>query len=1559
MALTYIEALNRDGVPISIALPNKSDFAHETHEPDAKFRRKSELRSAARNFLSYLRFFQEIEASCEKHENARATFLDGFDARAGHASRPNSATISFDDLLANTHVVEATFFLEQEVRNPHFYQTIFPIKRLHFDELKTDQRLNEFFENVLGQLNVQGMKTLDARDVKEVVLGEFLENVKVHAKTTQEAFVAAHVRPPPTSKVRRRNFYEPTYEQEDAYFIWRSQSRALQAEENDYSIEVVVADAGVGVAQTLAENFREAHNNRVGTDNRILSYAFERWSTSKGTSLRRGTRGLYRLRRIAQKYNGMISLRSCNGYAGRDLAGANVDRELTSETIQPFFPGTVCFFHSSTSQRNPDIWRPTLSVPQSLELFLHQMGPIRKEGLEDTQFWALQSELSNPDNKDKGAILVFGSDPEGDGQLFDILIQLSEMRHPQLMTVMGLPGGKEKISSTVESVNLELEKLHKGNLGSTTVYDYFLVVGEAPNDFFWIGPDPIKRELLERLLYEPDYQLDRSALLEIVGDRENLDNLIRDVSDDAQLFAITKSGGTKLRLTPNDIAISIPDQLQETVSKLFSQIGSSVTITPSLLPIKRWVEVSEIRSFIDRYLSAISFALAEQFQRNFGQRRSRTQTLAFVHDETLTDNQVRVLSNSIGATRTARILNTSFTERVLDKGGNQPSAAVVFSAVLRSGKTTRQMIKRAIQGGGEPLCVLAAVDGREVAGDPIRVWGRAIPVYSVSFDSPFDISKIRHPEIRKNYISPNDYQPEEKSETWPPEIPGQRLLPEIATNKAIQFAHVGRGTGRHFASYFVPGKLRDSNLVVEALNTSVQEIIDEIIQNQTTECEWAFVENISGGTQSEFMISGLLHNDVMDKADDLKFVADIAGSPKWYNQKGYESSTSGLYRKNVVFFDWGSLTGATLKRLIQIASGEGVNTINIVTLFTQMQRSDADWYRSIVRVRGEGHDIPTKIKSLFFVPQKAFSESECPQCKRLGKLHADGNFMEANLLSSVNVPDDSKYRIVRRVDLSEAGTDPFFDDPENLEIVLTIRQLMYVAENSTQHRLLLLEKIESVFECMQGDDTREKKWASAFVHFLGSESFWTSTSFTKTGALQSAISKLLARTIQTPKVSPETRVLAINLLRDISKRYFIKEFSNFLKSVENPAEFDALLFGLATIFQRDFHAISEDFKKTTERIVRRSTAFVANETDRLNVSVRENILSCMDFIERSVRTASNVAEAQSGSKLAAWSKLQSKLTGGYLNHHYQVDPRLGFNREKLTLNELQFQQAISLLDQDMRDQFKMRLGFAFSQVASNWRYFARFLEEEVLPSLVPFENEIISYEGNRVFGGQSNAEFVSSLLAHFIKRRDIREHQLLISAERAADLATVTAADLRRFQLELEAIRGALVEPGTQKDVFSSTSPKRPPSSLIQMLKKCPCNAAPVLNDALMRFEQQAYDNPNWPGLQISSDLRAADGQNVFCSVELFEEVIAELFKNTRNTEASSVHVNVNVFQSRDPADMLRVEVSNWPSREAQPMHEGTGLRLLRRNLDFYGGRVLIERPDQGRFVASIDLLRS
>ena len=226
-----------------------------------------------------------------------------------------------------------------------------------FDPLSENNPRNwdRFATHILSYYadNLSGLRTTDAKFIMNTVLNELVENVHRHAPEKDaekkplcnpHALVGGVVFHPETylRKAFRVSHLRPCL-QETWQFLAKSRTPLIR---------LSVGDSGRGIPEVLSCSFEDDHfdydipadKDETLTDvQRVLFWSLCRWSTSEPEKAlsKRGTRGLWLVRRVVRSYRGWIAVRASDSVIAwsYDLGGNEIPAWAGSPRMK-YIPGT-------------------------------------------------------------------------------------------------------------------------------------------------------------------------------------------------------------------------------------------------------------------------------------------------------------------------------------------------------------------------------------------------------------------------------------------------------------------------------------------------------------------------------------------------------------------------------------------------------------------------------------------------------------------------------------------------------------------------------------------------------------------------------------------------------------------------------------------------------------------------------------------------------------------------------------------------------------------------------------------------------------------------------------------------------------------------------------------------------------------------------------------------------------------------------------------------------------------------------------------------------------------
>lgn len=506
---------------------------------------------------------------------------------------------------------------DTEPLHPHTFLRWIPVN-IGADTMRAEaETLSEKAGKVMSQSHKDRtvLKNFDADTLVHVIFHELFQNVQMHAglgvthclvgiwarKTGQLVVADDYV-------ADDRRFYEQ----------WvKKHSFPL--------VDVAVGDSGVGILQTLRPAIEKENGRLEGVpteiasqpdyaDRRLLFWSMARWSSSASENepAKRGTRGLYRVKRLARSYQALLTIRSGTVLAGWDWGGLDQPRAVHSQG-RSWVPGTLVQMRFVSQDHGTKPTVSTSSQPANMEyLFGH---PLNLAGHVQSSDWGhLRDLLSrrDPGGRHRCVIVPIGSLPHETERrktaLAQLLDALRPMANPGALVLLAMGLSPKELSIHVDSFNQQLtedeEQLR------------WAVKTEHPSNPFWVldrdlrvhwaGVCAWELPLLRQILpmsaefWANDGPLTQPVDAAAIKTRE--DRALSDYRQHADQFVITEDRSPAARFTPGDIsreviekcALRLHDSLTQDPRRLNKgHVKDGLFLSPSLQLTQGWIDVAK------------------------------------------------------------------------------------------------------------------------------------------------------------------------------------------------------------------------------------------------------------------------------------------------------------------------------------------------------------------------------------------------------------------------------------------------------------------------------------------------------------------------------------------------------------------------------------------------------------------------------------------------------------------------------------------------------------------------------------------------------------------------------------------------------------------------------------------------------------------------------------------------------------------------------------------------------------------------------------------------------
>lgn len=1132
-----VESAVKVGIRITAALPlvrlskgEKEFLDQQKFHSEENFKSKQTLfeslrnaREEARNYLSNIQFQTAI--LCKHISENSVILVDEHDFESSDLSLKTTLIENPDD---ETERIIATIKKPQEIQ----YKFIIPLTWISPID-KTDNF--EFLETKLSQILSQSERGLDAIDalaIKNVIISELVKNVHEHASSSgvKKEFALIGVVLQPTRILRSKYF--PTCERDYFEFISKT---------NSNYISIYFGDTGDGLVKTLKPAYSELHTKKTSEESlNVIEWSFDKWSTRKINEPFRGTKGIYRIKRIINKYDGLITIRTADKIGGYQKGGEDVPRWIYSNTNDglSYFPGTFVRMQLSPFKEllkfnvAPD---PTDTKTLKNFEWRVEVVNVRSVNPSDTfkENFSLPALFKNPEIN---ILLITQFDLN---KLPNLLIQkeairnhllyLCEGRHPNGVAVYGLPTGWEQIENEIDSINeslqldtfveqpndykvyLDPESIHHSK---ENVCDPVLVLGDK-QQFAWVGIENEKNRQVITELYSSD--LNQVSLSDLSS--------FRTLTEYEKLaFKKFCSGDTQLISFANTILSrrfnfrSLTEYFSKNLlQKIYYEPHSESNkgkyyVTPNLRSIRNWIA-------LDRIISEMSSGYALALSATFRDKIKLPQSIS--EYKILIDNHETLgLANAFAKWMG---ISTSSIINILDEvDGRLPRRNPIFEAkdqviilttIVSSAETAKRLLKTILRDLANPVAILTLInEGKETS---VECWNTSIEIISLLSDINYDISReeIQTNSLKPIYIEPLTYKKVIRSNTpIGQEDELESFYNLIVKERALHFNHVGKSNGRHFTFYLSASRLLKhensdcETLVYEKYFSTIDEWLKKF-KKKNFEI-WRPTPDMKL-SHPVFKIANRILNyfNGEQQRGHCERIVEIKRATA-YGLFTFGSSQSATSEsENVAIIDWGSLTGTTVQQMINLAANDGKQNILVCILFSQLSTSENEFLTSLTKVYGYKKQRKNKpslfdpivvkrteprilVKFLYRLPLQFYESIECPICEQifsLRKFEIRGEHMD-----DFNGTRRNSLKIKNREITNEIPVD-FYESELDSALILEMfkfRVLLQGALFSTIEREKVKLEIEDILENFDEQKESSNSKLYAVLYLLSIENMW-------------------------------------------------------------------------------------------------------------------------------------------------------------------------------------------------------------------------------------------------------------------------------------------------------------------------------------------------------------------------------------------------------------------------------------------------------------------------------------
>jgi hypothetical protein len=1191
------EAILREGARIEIVPPlpveRKSEKLWRASGPPQAFVAGLDARIARREraagILRRLNVVGALYSSAERY-GAKSNLI----VRAG-VDTSAAADVGVEILpVGEESLAEADAFsgpVTEHARERRWYRMT-PLRWLTFEDNADVDKFAHDVAHLLLDPDRAGFHPVDARALTNAVFHELLQNVSVHAASTRHALVAAWVRPSSQFIPIKSHL-----EHEQAYVEWL---RTLQTP----CLDLVIADSGEGANNSLAEAFHRRTQKDANVaalpagDAQVLAWAWDRWSSRLDAVGRRGTRGLYRVDRVAQRHQGLAMLRAGSQSAGWDHGGVGYDRLVASTQPLAVVPGTVV-----------RLLLPTLPVEQSpvrvsgghtvgdVTIRWTYLGAPPDQTLTPEQSAILANAVAAAEVGKPVCVVTEFSGAPADVDLLQSILTLSEHAHPALLVVFGLSDDATLLRTAAEASQHEAEKhdlidFARAPEGTDVGSPVLVIIPDG--DVIWGGVPPWFAKVLSRLSEDPGTSINPEELLDLVPDESKRAEVYWRLRDTA-LAMRSGNGQISARVSVPNLVAEVRARLEAFVRTSVKASHDRVIWTPTLRLARAWISTAELWKSPGVDHSAL-FALAAITREGVADKDLDQATLV-VDSSTLAVTAAR-LQRYLGCAQVVRLPH--YAELAMLQGEpflREAGPVVVYCDVVSSGESIQRALKQVLRDGGQPIAALCIVDGRPNTVHKIRVLAREFSLYSLVDSVPL-IQDESVPQtgvnLKAEYISPLTARLEQSSSLdtsahSDARAFGAEILPELIVAHGLHFTHVARPNGRHFTVWVDVKKLVALRCVRNGLKAAIAEWLRGLdAPQQSSSAIWYPASDVGDNTPLH-----RLADELRAELGPMCSVRPISRVPAFGRWMFPSAAEIGRAPERVIIIDTSSVEGGTISSLLRLAAECGAKSVLMCMPLCQLPAEQRILFESlsttVVRAlaSGEGHQEELTLDPQLGVPHTAsvtvrfltqiqsssYNSQTCPVCAQrhlISALHPNHPAME-DLRDEV-LEASLRPRELREIGGEAVGVLGEVIAGDELAEILSWRTDLTNALTSTKSRWQLLEELQRLADA--GTKTQPGVRERALLHLLLLESQWLALPPLEFALLRVCVGKIAARVIHDRSAQDASVRHAVIALRLAQTHQFAEEVETVLDIVAGrPLVEEQVLFSLYTFIDRPFHPV--------------------------------------------------------------------------------------------------------------------------------------------------------------------------------------------------------------------------------------------------------------------------------------------------------------------------------------------------------------------------------------------------
>ncbi|MBS1511571.1 MAG: hypothetical protein JST86_12060 [Bacteroidetes bacterium] len=978
-----IESLFKKNSSIYIALPTTKLTEKESNSTDYNSEIRDNIlkgRVKVNNFLKTVGFVKVVREISEIYKQGiyfseEYNFESDFNINA------------FKDAFSVIFETKSTEYYD--------YKFVFPLEWINVkteieDFSFIEERIDKILEN-----SERGLESIDVQGIKNVIISELIKNVNEHTNSKYALFTIGLIS---SYSLLKENKYKKSNPIEKEYLTW------LKDDDVKSQVEIYFGDTGGGI---LSNEFQNKYVSETKSQNKDkdaqLRWAFQKWSSLKDNEPRRGTKGLYRIQRIVNKYNGIFHITTSiqnGGYCkGGFVEEEWVSRKSKIENEGTFIQIKLCpyaevkdFRFTLKENLNKKKWKTIQYNPKFNPAYLQQF----KLDIKGNDNLLVILNVKDFEDKDAKSIIE------------KCLPEFSYDSHPSAVVIYLLSNLKnDTIQIITDSANEFIVKKsgnevfqESSHRDAEDVYDPVLVIGEE-NQAFWYGGN---QDLIN--LLNESYLFDTNNLK--INDLETYKKLAIEtririrlhLENDNKLVNVDKDERLSFNFT--NIDSFFENEILRNISSS-KKINNIPYCSPKLEIVGNWLNIRELLKD-NVYGYALTLYLKFKKSADFTpiEETSSLLNTFILIDHTQQKELAKAFASLYGINHknikiATEDINPNIPRRT--KLFPEKSNVLILTTIISSSETVRRLVKFIKRDSAFPILILCLCNYRKYNISTLETWDDCTNIISIfqinkteekkqERDPNYFLKKFEQINSDLTFMNPTFTVEEKLNSTEISSVIDPELKTQIVTQKALHYNHIGIFKDRHFTFYLDKNKLLNER----------SSIWDNFLLSIT---KWKKENNITDF--SIYVPKTLFPND-FQKSIFLNFLSTINK-----NVKIIEQETDFFNDANILFIDFGIISGKSINTVIRKC--KQVQNLFICILFDQSKNNEFEFYQRIASLNNKDliYTNPTnfKIEYLYKLPLGYFTSENCPICEHIRAL----DYYKISLNYMFNFSEDRQKRL--------------------------------------------------------------------------------------------------------------------------------------------------------------------------------------------------------------------------------------------------------------------------------------------------------------------------------------------------------------------------------------------------------------------------------------------------------------------------------------------------------------------------------------------------------------------